>query len=707
MRRCIEPASVAIVGASEKAGAFGATAVANLARFQGRLHLVNPRYERMSGRACHPSLAALPEVPDCVVLAVPRDGIEALVQECARLGVGAAVIFASGFAETKDPANVALQARLTAIAAQGSLRIFGPNCLGLANYINASILSFVPFPPDSPATRHRIGVVSQSGALGLALSQAAGRGVSLSHVLTYGNGCDVEAADLIAYLAEDPDCAAIACVFEGSNAPGRIVSAAKLAFAHGKPLVLYKMASGPEGACAALSHTGSLAGEDGSYRVVLRAAGAVLVDDFESLMETAAFFARFPKLAPAGDGAAIIAGSGGAGIVATDMAELHGVALPQPTPGVQEVLARHIPDFGSARNPCDLTAQALANPQALEACAVALATDAVYCALVAPQPGAAAVFVPRLGALERAAEASGKPVCLVLMDESLDGPSAAPCERSPTVAVFRSMNRCFATLAAWQGRHARSEAASVPVPRTDPAVQAAALRLLRTARHDVLTERESKGVLSAYGIPVVPDALASSAREAVAAADRVGYPVVLKIESPDIAHKSDLGGVRLHLGSAAEVAAAFGEIVAAVQAAAPSARINGVVVQRMLDRGVEVIVGARNDAQFGPLITVGMGGLFVELLNDVRSAPAPIGIRQAQALLGELRAARVFDGFRGGKPVDVKRLAEIVSATSRLAADMGEALQELDINPIVCGQDGVYAVDALVVRAAATGEGPR
>jgi acetate---CoA ligase (ADP-forming) len=703
MQRCIQPASIAVVGASEKAGAFGAQAIQNLSHYEGRLHLVNPRRERIGGRVCHPCLAALPEVPDCVVLAVPADATEALVRECAELGVGAVVIFASGFAETKDPANVELQARLTAIAARSGLRIFGPNCLGFVNYLNAAIASFVPFPQQSTPSAHRIGIVSQSGALGLALSQAASRGVSLSHVLTYGNGCDLEAADLIAYLAQDPACRAIACVFEGSKAPRRIVDAAKLAFAHGKPLVLYKMASGAEGARAALSHTGSLAGEDSSYRVTLRAAGAVLVDDFEALVETAAFFAKFSKLTSRGQGAAVISGSGGAGILAADQAELHGVALPQPSPAVQRLLASHIPAFGSARNPCDITAQILSNPKSLELCAVALATDEGVSVLVSPQPGAAAVFLPRMGALESAAEASGKPVCLVLLDESLDGPSAAPCERSPRLAVFRSMSRCFAAVAAWQWRCAKAAEDLAQVEPTDPEARACALGLLRAARSDVLTERESKQLLSAYGIPVVADALASTEQEAVQLAERAGYPVVLKIESPDIPHKSDIGGVRLHLRSAAEVTSAFRDILATVKARVPSARVGGVVVQRMLDRGVEIIVGARNDAEFGPLITVGMGGLFVELLNDVRSAPAPISAPQAIQLLRQLKAARILDGFRGSQPVDLEQLARIISAASRLAADLGSALQELDINPIVCGRDGVHAVDALVVRAAGGG----
>jgi acetate---CoA ligase (ADP-forming) len=227
--------------------------------------------------------------------------------------------------------------------------------------------------------------------------------------------------------------------------------------------------------------------------------------------------------------------------------------------------------------------------------------------------------------------------------------------------------------------------------------------LLRAARSDVLTERESKQLLSAYGIPVVADALASTEQEAVQLAERAGYPVVLKIESPDIPHKSDMGGVRLHLRSAAEVTSAFRDILATVKARVPSARVGGVVVQRMLDRGVEIIVGARNDAEFGPLITVGMGGLFVELLNDVRSAPAPISAPQAIQLLRQLKAARILDGFRGSQPVDLEQLARIISAASRLAADLGSALQELDINPIVCGRDGVHAVDALVVRAAGGG----
>lgn len=706
MRRCVQPASIAVVGASDRPGAFGTAAIANLANFGGRVFLVNPRLQRIGEQACHPALDALPQVPDCVVLAVPRDAVLPLVQDCARLGVGSVVVFASGFAETGSPEGVALQERLAQVAAGSSLRIFGPNCLGLANHLTGSVLSFVPFPAPPASGGHRVGIVSQSGALGLALSGCAARGVALSHVLTYGNGCDIEAADLIAYLAQDPECAAIACVFEGSSAPGRIVDAARLAREHGKPLVLYKIASGQEGARAALSHTGSLAGEDATYRVTLRAAGAVLVDDFESLMETAAFFAKFARLRPAAGGVAVIAGSGGAGIVAADKAELHGVPLPQPSAAVQQLLARHIPDFGAARNPCDVTAQIVASPQLLEVCAGALAGDDAYCALVSPQPGSAAVVLPRLGSLEAAARTSGKPVCVVLMDQGADGPAAAPIERNPAFAVFQSMDNCFATLAAWQRRSAAADAVPAPTKATGAAVVSQARGHLRAAPADVLTERQSKAVLAAYGIPVVPGDLASSADDAAAIADRIGYPVVLKIESADIPHKSDIGAVRLGLRSAHDVRTAHDEILAAVRVAAPSARIDGVAVQRMLDRGVEIVVGARHDPQFGPLVTVGLGGVLVELLEDVRSAPAPVTTRQAIGLLRELRGARLLDGFRGAPPVDLEALGAIVSATSRLVADLGGEVQELDINPVVCGRDGVHAVDALVVRSRGVAAAP-
>ena len=694
LSRLISPASVAVIGVSERAAAFGSKVVANMAAFDGRLYQVNAKYAELAGRPCHPSLAALPEVPDCVVIATGRDAVEPIVAECARLGVGAAIILAAGFAETGKPELAALQGRIVDLARDADMRLVGPNTIGLVNYATGAGLTFSAMPDRRPLAPHAIGIVSQSGSLGFALSQAVERGVSVSHVLTAGNSCDVDVADEVAYLADDPACRAVACVFEGMADPGRMIAAAERCRAAGKPLIIYKMATGEEGARAAMSHTGSLAGSEAAYRAAFARAGVIQVGELEALVETAAFFAKAPP--PKAPGVAVIATSGGAVIMAADKAERHGVALPQPGPEGAAILAAHVPEYGSTRNPCDVTAQAISDAAGLAACTRALLDDPGYGALVTTQGYAYESATRRLPTFAAAARDFGKIVCSVWVPEWLGGPGAREIESDPYLCLFHSMDRCFATLAAWHRWHRHRDAPAGLGARIAPPEGARARALLAEAG-PTLTERQAKQVVGLYGIPVVPDRPASTAEAAAEAATALGYPVVLKGEHPDIPHKTEAGLVALGLGDAAAVRAA-----AAAMLATPAARrpgFAGLVVQPMVGRGVEMVVGARVDPQWGPLVVVGLGGVFVELLRDTALALAPVTPAEAMDMLGSLKAAAVLDGFRGSAPVDRARLADIVARFSELAADLGDAVAELEINPLIANGADMVAVDALVVKA--------
>lgn len=698
MARLVAPGSVAVVGVSERPAAFGSRVVANMGAFDGRLYQVNARYTTLAGRPCHPDLAALPEVPDCVVIATGRDAVEPIVAECARLGVGAVIVLAAGFAETGTPDHVAHQARLVAIARAADMRLVGPNTIGLVNYANGAGLTFSAMPERRTLLRHAVGIVSQSGSLGFSLSQAVERGMSISHVLTAGNSGDVDVADHVAYLAQEPTCRAIACLFEGMADPWRMIAAAELAWAADKPLVMYKMATGSEGARAALSHTGSLAGSGAAYRAGFARAGVVQVDTLEALMEAAAFFAKAPP--PRAFGVAVIATSGGATIMAADKAELHGVPLPQPGPDAAAVLALHVPEYGSTRNPCDVTAQVLTDAGALVACTEALLQDPAYGALVTSHAYAYQSATDRLPVFSRAAAAAGTIVCNVWAPEWLGGPGAAETERDPHLALFHSMDRCFAVLAAWHGRDALRRRPSRRAPRlAAPDAREEMLGLLKSVCRPTLTEREAKRVMALYGIPVVSDMLVQTAHEAVLAATEAGFPVVLKGESPDILHKTEAGLVKLDLRTADAVHEAAGAILAAIAAHDPAPRFLGLVVQPMVPKGVEIMVGARYDPQFGPLVVAGLGGVFVELLRDTAQALAPVSNAEAVVMLRSLRGAAVLDGFRGAPPVDVDRLAEIIARFSELAADAGALVSEMEINPLIAATSGIVAVDALIVKA--------
>jgi len=696
LHRLLHPASIALIGASAREGAFGDRALKNLAGYDGRIHLVNARYDRIGELPCYPNLAAVPEVPDCAVIAVNREAVEPIVEECARLGVGGAIVFASGYAETGKQERVGAQERLAAIARGSGLRIIGPNCIGVMNYLRRAAITFMAVPNQAgPPAPHAVGLISQSGALGFALALAVEHGSAVSHVLTSGNSCDVDVADYVAYLAEDPACQAIACVFEGMAEPARLIAAAELARAADKPLIVHKIAVGTEGAAAAMSHTGSLAGSDAAYRAAFARAGVIVVDQFEAVMETAAFFAKASK--PSAAGIAVLATSGGAAIMAADKAEIHGIPLTQPGEETRAVLEAHIPDFGSARNPCDVTAQVLTDPESLNMCARALLADPGYAAMLVPQVYSYAPVVRRIPVLSALAAEAGKLVVYVWVNELWEGPGAPEAEADPHIALFRSMDRCFRTLAVWQAREAMRLAGPRAAERHAPLSAAAeASRLLDAEPGGTLDERAAKAVLACYGVPVVEERLAENADTAVAAACALGWPVALKALSPDLPHKTEAGVVRLSLASEDAVREAYAAVMA--NAEKSGARVAEVVVQPMVPPGTEVMVGARIDPLFGPLVLVALGGVLVELANDIAVELAPVTAAEAEAMLRRLKFAPLLSGFRGSAPVALEQLAKVVARVSEFAADQVERFTELDVNPLICAGERIIAVDALIVR---------
>ena len=698
LRRLIHPHSIAVLGASNRAGSFGLRTLQNLMGFNGRLHAVNPKYERVGDVACVPSLDALPAAPDCVVIAVNRDLVADAVSASVRAGVGGVIVYAGGFAETARVDLVALQDEITGIVARTTTRLIGPNCLGITNYALGARILFGRMPEPRPLRRGAIGVVTQSGSVSMALGQALERGVSISHAIPVGNAADVGIADLVAYLAADDACAAIACVFEGVPDPHRLVEAAGIALEAGKPLVVYKMAVGEQGAAAALSHTGALAGAHAAYQAALEAAGVVMVDNLEDVIETTAFLAKAGR--PRGRGVAVVLGSGGLGVIAADKAEEAGVALPQPQGATLAVLQAQVPEFGAARNPCDVTAQALNDQGPLRTCADAMLADPAYGALLVVHPYADAISSARLPLWAQLAAAHDKVICNYWATEALEGYGVQEVEAEPRIATFRSLKRCFHAIAAWHASDdSRQERSTAKPDRlvADAARREAAAALRDCA--DVLSERESKALLALYGIPVVQESVVATPRDAAEAARHLGFPVVLKLESPDIAHKTEAGVVKLGLHSTAAVEQAAQEMLERAQAMRPLPRVHGWLVQPQVPAGVEIILGGRTDPQFGPLVVVGLGGILVELMQDTALALAPVTPSQALRMLRGLRAARVLAGFRGMSAVDVGKLADIVARFSEFVADHASSVREIDVNPIICRGERIVAVDALIMTA--------
>jgi len=698
--RVLNPRHVCIVGASPKSGSFGDRVLANLAGFGGNIYLMNSKYDLIGDRRCYPSMASLPENPDCVAVVAPRDAVEDIVRQAAQLRVGGVILYASGYAETQLPDRIDLQRRLESIGLDSGLKILGPNCLGIANYVRRARISFSDYPAPRDLPGKSIGIASQSGALSQSLAQAIECGVSISHAFSAGNQADVDVADLVAYLADEPSCHAIACVFEGMAHPQRLLEAAQIAWRRGKALLIHKTATGALGAEAAISHTGSLAGSDSAYRAAFERGGAVVVEEFEGLMEAAQFFAKAPP--PKARGIAVLAASGGAAIMAADKAEAHGISLPQPGSEVRRILEANIPDFGSARNPCDVTGQVVNNPLSMPACSDALLSDAAYGALVVPQTLAFEMYKSRLESLGTQSEHYGKITCSVLISNWLQGPGTLEAESNTHVALFRSMDRCFRTLAAWHHRADLTQRGERDVKRvSDFGAARQAAQLIADAPNDRLTERESKAVLELYGIPSVRELAADSLDTLLCAATELGFPLALKVESPDISHKSEAGGVALNLRTPDELRAAYERVLANARRFSPEAKISGVLLQPMVPAGVEVVAGARIDPLFGPLVVAGFGGVLVELLRDSSVELAPINAGEAMRMLLRLKGSALFGGFRGAPAVDLARLADILVRVSEFAADQRSLIAELDINPIICSGSTMMAVDALIVRVSA------
>ena len=676
LERMLAPRSIAIVGASPRAASFGVRTLENLAHFKGGVYPVNAKYKEVGGHACYASLAELPEKPDCVVLVVPREVVEQSIKEAAAAGAGSVIVYASGYGEMERADAGVAQQRLVEIARAARMPILGPNCMGLVNHGLGAGMTFIPEYSKMPRRTGPIAFVSQSGALGYCLAQAAERGLGYRYFASAGNSADVDIADLIGAMAGDDEVRAIACLFEGLPDPRRLLEAGERARAAGKPVIVYKLGVSDDGAAAARSHTGSLAGSAEAFRALFDRAGFVQVDDYEALVEYAKFFAAAGK--PLAPGVAVVSGSGGAGIIAADMAARHGVPMPQPGEKATEVLKSIVPEFGAARNPCDPTGQVLSVPESYDKCCRALMGDPQYgvllCIMSVSSHETGTMRAARIAALARE---QPKPIAVVWVSEWLQGPGSQQYESDDRVGFFRSLDRCYAAIAAWQRWHRIGSAGEARVSR----------KLELKFEKKILGEREAKTVLGKYGIPSAPERQAKNADEAVKAARELGYPVVLKADG-DIEHKTEAGAVKLDLRDEAALRAAC---------SAMSAARNGFLVQSMVKGGVELVVGIKRDPQCGPVLLVGLGGVLVEVLRDTALALAPVGKAEARRMLEGLKGFRLLQGYRGAPAADLEAVCESIARISEFAADHADAVEEIDVNPLLARSDGAVALDALIV----------
>jgi acyl-CoA synthetase (NDP forming) len=697
LERLINPASIAVIGASESPGSFGARTMENLATFGGKLLPINPKRDVIFGHKAYPTIEDLPEVPDAVVISVPQDQVTDLVRRCAAKRISGAIVYSSGFAELGIAERTAAQRELAEIAQSTGIRIIGPNCVGIINFASKIGMHFMPKFNEMPIIAGGIGLVSQSGGLGYTIIQALQRGIGFSQFLSAGNSSDVDICDLINYLVDDPSTAVIACLFEGIRDGGRLIEAGRRAFAARKPLVIYKMGHSAISKKAALSHTGTLAGSNAAYDAAFREMGAIVVDNWEEVLETACFFERAGV--PKGPGAGVMASSGGAAVISGDKAEEFGVAMPAPQYHTVARLSKLVPDFGSVSNPTDMTAETLKSFDLYSACIKAFADDPSYGVVVVPMLSAQKpITTERAIHLDRLAAELSKPICLVWFNEWLEGPGSEIYDKSRKISMFRSMGRCMKAIRSWFDYYDKADRkARAEKSLSDSKARDAALAELATIRAGgVLSEAQSKRLLTSYGVSVNREALSMTADEAVAHAEAIGYPVVLKADSADIPHKTEAGVVRLNVSDADGVRKAYREIEQAAGRLDGPVTVNGIVVQEMVAGGTEMMVGASVDPQFGPLITCGFGGTAIELLADVQTRRAPVNVSEATDMLRSLRGSRLLFGYRNQAAADIKGLAEIVSRISVLVSDLRQEIVELDVNPVKISANRAVAVDALI-----------
>ena len=699
LTRLINPGVVAVVGASETRGSFGERTLSNMSAFSGKVFAINPKYQTLLGRPCVPSLADMPESPDCVVLCVARPMVEGMIEGAAAVKAGGVIVYASGFAETAKPDRIEAQQRVVELAHRTGVRVVGPNCVGLANTRSGAGLNFMPDYAGMGHKRGPIGIVSQSGALGYTVLQGMERGIGFSHYLAAGNSCDVDVCDFISYLAEDDDTKAIVCLLEGVKSGGRFLTAARKARDAGKALIVYKTGNSETSSKAAMSHTGTMVGSAVAYQTAIADTGAIAIDDLEAVLETASFFAK-TKAPSNGRGVGILSTSGGAAVICADKAEQHGVLLPALEARTASALKQVVPDFGSVANPSDLTAEVLKTSETFGFCLDAFLNNSGFSALVMPMIFAhSSSSGARAPTIVEAAARTDRPLAVVWMNEWYQGPGSELLDADPKVCMFRSADRCFATLRAWLDWHEYRGRQADAERRSAVSAEPAARAILSDAkrRGTTLSETESKRILACYGIATPKEILARDPEEAASASRRIGGPVAIKIVSPDILHKTEAGGVRLGLSTPEDVRKAAEDIQASALRYAPQARIDGISVQQMVPPGVEIVLGVKNDRQFGPLIAAGLGGIMVELLGDTAVRLAPVNDQTARAMLASLKGRALLTGFRGKPGVDIDGLVDTICRLSELAHDLRDVVDQIDINPVIAGAGGVMAADALIV----------
>ena len=686
----LSPRAIAIVGASDSPARIGGRPLRYMleAGFGGTIYPVNPSRETVQGVKAWPSLAALPEAPDVAILAVPADATEKAVAECAARGVKSAIVFSAGFAEAGDD-GAALQNRMTATARAAGLRLLGPNCLGVFNpsqrfYGTFSVVLDGAFIAPGP-----VGIVSQSGAYGAHVAHLArNRGLGVSQWITTGNECDIDLAEALAHVVEQDDTRVVMAYAEGVRNRDAFIAALERARALGKAIVFMKTGRSAVGAEAAASHTAALAGSDAVFDAVLRQFGVHRARTTAEQIDVA--YACASGRYPAGDRIGIFTMSGGFGIQLADDAGEAGLDVAPMPENAQAELKALLP-YCSPRNPVDATAQAVTELSILSKSVdsmLRLGGYDLFSIILGTGPATKTFALPLREALAKAMAGHDDVIRAATMSVPRE---AAEIYEKDGFLVYEdgsALANALGALVRFSRSFERARTGTKPAPGERLALPAGPI-----------SERAAKDILRQAGIPFPREILVPPGGDAGKTAAEIGFPVVLKVSSPDIAHKTEVGGVVVGVKDEAEARSAAAAILARCAEKAPGAGIEGILVAPMVKGGVETIVGVVDDPTFGPVVMFGLGGIFVEVLKDVTFRVAPFDAGEARRMIDEIRGRALLDGVRGATPCDVDALADLLSALSRFAATHGDRIESIDLNPVLVlpqGQ-GIAPLDALIV----------
>ena len=746
------PRAIALVGASpDKTLIRGRIVEAvTLHGFDGPLYAVSRSHDEIAGIACYPSVEALPGPVDLAIVTIPAEHVAATLRACGKMGVKAAIVISSGFGEERGDAGAARQRAIADIAREFDMAVLGPNAEGFLNNRKPLAATFSPavvhvengLRPEASRGRG-IAVVSQSGGIGFSFfHRGRPKALDFSYVVSTGNEAALDAMDVAAWLVEDDETAVVLAFLEGVRAPGKLLRVAARAANLGKPLVFAKVGRSEAAAAASASHTASLAGTARSYDAVFRRYGILPGEDQDHMVDVAAAFAFFADRLPKGTRVGILTPSGGAGAWLADVCEHHGLTVPVLDSRTRAAIDRMLPAYGASRNPVDVTAQViftvgyapplelLANAPGIDAVLVAgslsharyierdfenlvrigrcVDRPVIFCGYTRADPHAVELLAragfPCTTSMANAAKSIRAMSEYREFLERLDG-SALPGPAQPDGSIAQALSGAAGRAGAGIAAEAEAGAESVSDVGigTSSAGRVGSIAANDTPAGGVMCEHDAKTLLSARGIGGIPaGGLALDAAGAVRIASGVGGPVAMKVQSDDLPHKSDSNGIALGIEGESAVREAFARIMENARASGPSAVIKGVRVERMAGPGVEMIVGVSRDPDFGPMLGVGLGGVLVELLDDFVLSPAPVDTAEAREMLRNLRARRILDGVRGAPPADVDALMGLLVAVSEFAAAAGDALEALDLNPVIVHPrgEGVSVVDAGIVTRA-------